>query len=342
MRKFTSYIRPVPSSRFIIGIFTLVIMLLSTGCRHREFFYELPSRRVPVVVEFDWTQDPDARPEGMAVYFFKVDATQSKRIAYDFKGRDGGEITLSPGVYCAISHNSDSDRHGFVGEDSFDDFGLRLNDNRNAGGFNNSTSSFMRTNGERISHSPDSIWMASIAAFEIPEPDPSDISTRAPRVIRFVMQPVVAHYTFYIHNPLNFTNSISVSATLSGMASTIHPGRGMTGDETVTHLFEMFPTRDGGLFGEFLTFGHCGGKSLNSRSGEEGANVPHILVIHATMADGKRWSSAHDVTDQIHSSHQRDCVIRLDSLEFPPGGGSGGGMSPSVGGWIGGQEQVGM
>lgn len=342
MRKFISFSSGGARTAISMVATMIVLTLISSACRHREFLYEQPSKRIPVIVEFDWSLDPGASPEEMTVYFFRISPTQSKNIAYDFKGRDGGEITLSPGVYAAICHNNDSDRHGFVGYDSFDEFGIRLNDNRNAGNLNSSTSSFLRSENERISHSPDSMWVASVATFVIDAPNPSDVSTRAPKVIRFKMQPVVSHYTFFVHNPLNFNNSISVSATLSGMASTVHPGRNATGDETVTHLFNMVPTRDGGLFGEFLTFGHCGGKPLGTRAGEDDSTVPHILVIHATMADGKRWSSVHDVSDQIHSSDVQDCVIRLDSLAFPQGSGSGGGWSPSVGGWIGGQEHVGM
>lgn len=311
----------------------LALAGMTASCDHREFLYENPSKRVQVTVEFDWSDDPGAMPEGMTVYFFREGS--SARSAFDFKGKKGGTISIMPGRYRAICHNNDSDRHGFTGEDDFDGFGIRLNDNRNAGdllGRNN----YLRTGDERIAHSPDSMWVASLPLVEIEARDP--VAPSAPQIIRFRMLPVVNRYTFIIHNPLNFNNSISVGATVSGLAGTVHPSRGATGDETVTHYFSMSPLRDGGLFGEFLTFGHCGGRPLGSRSGEENEEGTHILVIHATMSNGKRWSSTHDITAQIHGSPVPDCVIRLDSLVFPepPGGG---GVAPTVNGWTNGTNE---
>lgn len=318
---------------FLASLYILLVCIVA-GCNHREFRTESPSQRAAVEVEFDWSLDPDASPAEMTVYFFRAGANYSRPIAYDLKGKNGGTVTLSPGVYAAICHNNDSDRHGFVGLNSFEEFGIHLNDNINTGGMQ-SGSSYLKTGDERIAHSPDYMWVGSIAVVEIKSPDAT--SGGKPQVVRFEMQPVVAHYTFHICNPENFNNSISVSATISGMAGTLHPGRGMTGEETVTHLFEMSPTPDGNLFGEILTFGHCGGNSLRSR-----ADNAHILTIHATMADGKRWNSVHDVTDQIHNSPTTDCVIRLDSLSFPTSTGNEGGFSPTVGDWTGTQEPVGM
>lgn len=320
---------------FIMSLFSI---LLFSSCDHREFLYEKPSRRIPVKVEFDWTDDPGASPAGMTVYFFRAGSKSASPIAYDFEGREGGSLELSPGVYGAICHNSDSDRHGLVGEASFDEFGLRLNDHRDTGGLHSAL--LPRVDNERLAHSPDSIWIASIPVFEIPETDPLSKTKEGPVVLSFRMMTVVNHYTFIIHTPLNYTNSTYVSATISGMAGTVHPGRGVNGDETVTHLFDMKPTRDGGLRGDILTLGHCSGGPAGSRADEERT---HILVVNATLADGQRWSSTHDVTDQIHNSRLPDCVVRLDSVAFPKHTGSGGGLSPTVEGWtIGTHESVGM
>ncbi len=326
--------------RPLILISILVGLLLCIGgCRHREFLYETPSRRTPVYVEFDWSEDPTANPSEMTIALFRLNSSGSSVINYDFKGKNGGTIQLSPGVYAAICHNNDSGRHGFIGSNSFDDFGIRLNDNRYNGNFQSNSTAYMKLANERIAHSPDSMWVSAISLIEIPQPPTDTKSPRSPYVLRFLMHPVVSHYTFLINNPINFNKSISVSATISGMASTVHPGRGTTGSETVTHLFEMFPTPTGNLIGEILTFGHCGENDISSRSSENEA--PHILAIHATMRNGQQWSSVHDVTDQIHNSKISDCVIRLDSIPFPrPTGGEG--FSPTVSGWTGTKEIIGM
>ncbi|MDE7401852.1 MAG: DUF5119 domain-containing protein [Muribaculaceae bacterium] len=315
----------------------MMMVLMITACEHREFLMETPPPGVAVTVEFDWSNDPQANPSEMTVYFFRQNSKSGHPIAFDLTGKNGGSVTLTPGIYSAICHNNDSDRHGFTGYDSFDTFGIRLNDNINGSGMH-SGASFHSAGDERLAHYPDQMWVGALATVEIEAQDNS--KNYAPRIVRFEMLPVVSHYIFYINNPLNFNNSISVSATISGLASTIHPGRGTTGDETVTHLFEMSPTPEGNLFGEILTFGHCGGNSLQSRADEDSG--PHILTIHATMSDGQRWNSAHDVTDQIHRSETKDCVIRLDSFSFPHNTGDGAGFSPTVDGWDGSQEPVGM
>lgn len=327
-----TYARLCPT--FSSAVLLIILLFIATGCEHREFQVESPSKRVSVVVEFDWSLAPDANPSEMTVYFFRMGST-SRPIAYDLKGKEGGTITLTSNVYAAICHNNDSDRHGFVGYNSFDEFGIHLNDNVNTGNMFG-TSSLIKAADERIAHTPDYMWVAAIASVEIKSAN--ELSGDAPQVVRFVMQPVVSHYTFHINNPVNFNKSLSVSATISGMASTLHPGLGMTGDETVTHLFEMSPTPDGNLFGEILTFGHCGSGSFGSR--DDDSSTPHILTIYATMNDGKRWNSVHDVTNQIHGSENQDCVIRLDSVAFPKPAGSG--LQPTVGGWTGSQEPVGM
>lgn len=320
----------------ILPVMACVVCCLES-CDHREFLYELPSKRQPVTVEFDWSNDPGANPEGMTVYFFRLNSTSSTPITYDMKGRDGGSLTLIPGLYAAISHNNDSDRHGYVGSDTYHEFGIKLNDHRSSGDLTGNSNISPRIDNERIAHSPDSMWVGTISMFEVPAPAPTDNSPAAPVVIRFVMQPVVAHYTFHINNPINFNNSMSISATISGMAGTIHPGRGVKGDETVTHFFNMTPTSDGNLFGEFLTFGHCGGDSILSKADDNS----HILIIHATLSDGNKWNSVHDVTDQIHKSKVQDCVITLDSVSFPKSS-AGGGFSPTVDDWSGNHEEVSM
>ncbi len=320
----------------LAGLLMTVAAMFLTSCDHRDILTERPAKRLQVTVEFDWSGDPGASPKGMTVYFFREGG--SSPVAYEFRGRDGGTVTLAPGVYSAICHNSDSDRHGFVGQEIYEEFGLRLNDHRDSGNLHSAM--LPRVSGERLAHSPDSIWIAAVPLFEVKGPAPSSPLPDKPLTVRFNMESVVNHYTFIIHNPINFTSSMSVTATISGMAATVHPGRGVKGDETVTHLFSMAPTADGGLQGDLLTFGHCGGGPATTRA--EGESQ-HILVVNATLRDGQQWSSTHDVTDRIHNSEVADCVVRLDSVAFPTSVGGGEGFSPNVAGWdIGKQEPIGM
>lgn len=325
-----------------IGMLIAWLTMVCTGCNHRDFLYEEPYKRVQVEVAFDWSADPQAMPGGMTVYFFRIGSKKSPA-AYDMRGREGAVVSLMPGTYRAIAHNNDSDRHGFSNYDNFDEFGIRLNDHRNSGTVNSSSSGLRYSaSDERLAHSPDSMWVAVLPEFEIAA-DGAILDGRRTATLTFEMQPVVHHYTFRIHNPINFNSSLSVTATLSGMASTVHPTRGVSGDETVTHLFDMVSTADGGLFGEILTFGHCSGRAITARSGDDDGDDdrPHLLVVQAQLGDGTRWVSSHDVTDQIHGNHTWDCNISLDSIAFPAAGG-GTGFMPAVGGWTGSSEIVDM
>ncbi len=133
---------------------------------------------------------------------------------------------------------------------------------------------------------------------------------------------------------------MAITASISGMASTVHPGRDATGDETVTHLFAMDATSNGNLIGRLLTFGHCASKPLSRSDNDD--EVPHHLTVFADMGDGKSWYSAHDVTEQIHGSSRDNIVVVLDSVSFPQHGAGGTGFQPTVNGWSGNHETVGM
>lgn len=320
------YLRACPFWRWLSLLMVAgVVGLLAGGCNHRDLSVEPSGRvRVPVVVEFDWTADTEATPASMSVYFFKEGSSSS--LCFDFTGHHGGKISIEPGVYSVICFNSDSGAHDIVSIDSYEDFGLRLFSSRRFNGMSLLPALIAGDEEERVANAPDEMWAASIHRIEI-----KAVADGESQIVMLAPEPVVHHYQFIIHNPQNFTNSVSVMATVSGMTSTIHPGRRMTGDETVTHIFGMSPRADGSLHGELLTFGHCTAKPLGSRQtdADEGR---HNLVIYATLADGQTWYSTHDVTDQIHASQTPDCVVELDSIVLPRPTG-GGGFTPTVDEW---------
>lgn len=314
-------------------LWVMLIMLgyVVTGCKNRDLYPDDTYRvRVPVSVEFDWSGSPEADPASMSVYFFREGSPSS--LSFEFSGKDGQRIMLDSGVYDIICYNSDSGAHDIVDTDSYYDFALRLNDARRAGMFAISPSSLPKVVDERISNTPDPMWAATLERVEIKAPDSGESpSTMADQIICLAPQTIVNNYRFIIRHPQNFHSSMSVSASVTGMASKVHPGRGLTGDETVTHFFSMHPASGGELHGNVIVFGHCSGKPIGvDRSDTD--TVPHILTIYATMNDGKTWYSTHDVTDQIHFSVTPDCEVVVDSLELPKQSGTGG-FYPVIDGW---------
>lgn len=329
----------------IFYMLLIVAGLLLSGCDHIELDYPGTTLKpVPVKVEFNWANDPEADPSGMAVYFFRLDTkTKTKGgklppAAFDFKGRDGGLVSITPGTYAVICHNNDSDRHGYVGYNVYEEFGLSLTNMRDDGrGFNFRSVKARDFGDERIATEPDNIWISSVDIVEI-----ATASERGEiQVISLDMQSVVHTYTFIVRKAVNYNPSVTLSAAVSGMAGTVHPGLGVTGDETVIHTFGMRTTSSGGLIGKLLTFGHCSGKQIGSRQPE--ANVRnHSFVVSAILEDGTSWYSAHDVTEKIHTYPHQDVVVTIDSIVFPKPVVESGGFIPTVEDWVGETVIIGM
>ncbi|MDE6271479.1 MAG: DUF5119 domain-containing protein [Muribaculaceae bacterium] len=318
-------------------------MLLSGACNHIELDYPGAVNPEKVEVIFDWGDHPDASPQGMTVYFFRLDLPDGRAgkvppIAFDFKGSTGGRVSLPPGRYAAICHNNDTDCHSYVGFQEYGNFGLRLTDLNLRTGLNMGAQGLKNMDDERIVNSPDDIWISAIDLLEIKK---SAEGSKELQTVRFMMKGVVHRYTFVIHNPVNFSKSMRISAAISGMSGTLHPGRGMTGEETVTHIFEMYALPSGGLMGELLTFGHCGENDIVQHKPSRSTEARHTLAVTATLTDGQTWQSVHDVTEQIHNSSTPDARVVLDSLVIPKPIG-GGGWSPGVADWEGNTEFIGM
>lgn len=305
--------------RFLAAAIAPVLLL--AACNHKADF-RLDSLRVPVNIVFDWAADPGASPKSMTVYFYSA---AGRSHIFDLKGREGGVVALPPGTYAALCHNADGDVFTLTGIDGPGTFGIRLNDHLNSG---------ISSPDSRIAHAPDPLWVSALPEAEIPEE-----SSGRP-TLSFAMNPAVRRYTVIIRHPVNLSPAMTVTASLSGLASTVHPAKGVTGEETVTHLFAMKATAAGELTGTLPTFGHCSGQLLPSRA----PGTAHTLRLHVALSGSQRWVYSRDVTAPIHEYQGENCVVELDSIVLPASGqsGSGGGFNPEIGGWQGSQETVGM
>lgn len=320
--------------RFLILLTAFITAsTLFLSCDHRDIIYDSPYGLAKLNIVFDWEAAPDASPKSMTVYFYRLDVKSSSPYIFDIKDKNGGEIEIPFGNYAVICHNSDSDRHDYTGMDSYNDFGLRLVDLRNFRTMNINPQHLPTYGDERFANYPDYMWVASIPSVSI-----NVRNDEGQQTLTFRMLPVTYEYTFIIHNPIDYDKSMSLSASVSGMTSTVHPGRMSTGEETVSHFFEMFES-DGKLIGKLLTFGHCGNNPIPTRQSEQPDTAKHILVVYADLNDGNLWTSTHDVTAQLHKSHDLNCIVELDTIQLPTGIG-GGGFSPSVEGWTGGTEEI--
>ncbi|MDE7381394.1 MAG: DUF5119 domain-containing protein [Muribaculaceae bacterium] len=315
--------------------FLTTLLIILNSCNHIELADEIPGDQVDVTIIFDWEGIDDAAPEEMSVHFFRTTKRSVRPYIYDFHDLNGGTIKLPPGIYSAICYNSDSDNHTLIGQNSFYDFGIRLGDYNDNGLLNQFPSLKPSIDEERIAHAPDKMWISSIESLEIGK------DTNTSIVIRFKMIPIVNKYKFIIHHPINYTDAFSILGVVTGMTSTIHPGVFQTGNETVSHTFIFEKNNNGELIGELLTFGHCTNQAMKSEPSED--SELHSLRIHAVWKNGKNWVSSHDITSQIHNENNSSHIIEIDTVTFPNHSqGSEGGFNPSVGGWTGNTEFIGM
>ncbi|MDE7159453.1 MAG: DUF5119 domain-containing protein [Muribaculaceae bacterium] len=324
----------------------LMLLTMAAGCDHIELEERPASLRVPVKIVFDWEAAPEAAPKEMTVYFYRMSergmTRNPLRYVYELRGSTGGTIMIPSGYYCAVCHNSDTDCHGLTGHDTYEDFGIRLSDLTSA-----SPTHFTRplkvpgAEDERLAWSADYMWVSAVEGFTVRA---SADAAAEPLTLVFEMLPVTHHYTFIVHHPSNLTLSTRLNASVSGMSGTVHPARGVTGEETVTHSFLMEANDRGELEGHLLTFGHCGNRPLSTRADEEPAEGLHILAL----SNDRGWSHTHDVTSHIHDYHSspgisdpENIVVELDSLTLPPPLLQGGGAAVGVGGWTGTDEILG-
>ena len=98
-------------SVFSLGfvILGLSVMLGLAACGQRELCYD-HSHRVPVSVEFDWSQAPDADPQTMVVWFFPVDGSQGLRFelmgdGVSSRGSFDAVLRVPEGTYTMVCHN---------------------------------------------------------------------------------------------------------------------------------------------------------------------------------------------------------------------------------------------
>lgn len=286
-----------------------MLLLLASSCNHKGF-EDPETDKVRVKVAYDWSDAPDANPEGMSVFFYNsVDGT-SKR--FDFTGTEGGYVDLeangiwhittynndTPGVQGAYSHGYDTHmlttREGSVLEPVLG---------------NGISSSLRPAPGaqERSVIAPDMIWGHSMDNVDL-----SALPGVTEKVITLTPHELVCHYSYEIRNVKNLQHVEKMCASLSGMSGALYTADESLHTECVTIPFEANASGSNTITGEFLTFGH-----------HEDNEAPHTMQLYVWLDNGKKWvfgtdNKAFDVTEQIHAApDKRHVHYIIDGLEIP-------------------------
>lgn len=93
----------------------LLCVMLASSCQpHDPFCFHHPHGAV--LVEYDWSQAPDAKDiGGTRCYFYRTEDGSHVTTA-NFSGMKGGSLYLGEGTYDVISYNSDTDKLHWRGE----------------------------------------------------------------------------------------------------------------------------------------------------------------------------------------------------------------------------------
>ena len=313
------------------------LLLLFAACEHKELCYEHPHVKT-VRVAFDWTYAPNANPEGMCVFFYPVDSTQSVR-RFDFSGKQGGQIEIEVGEYKVICYNNDTEAVLFKGTNEFE-----TNERYTREGdifesiYGSAANAAPRAKGaedERVVISPDMMWGATaepvvitdfgISYICVPEKDKDQVSVEnSEYVITLYPREEVCTYTYEIIN-IQYLHHVTQSCgTLSGLSGNHFPVYDRLGDECVTVPFEAHSDGSSKITGKFYTFGH-----------HPNNTEKHLFVLYVWLKDNAKYYYTFDVTDQVNNApDKRHVHIVIDDLVLPKPIENGGGFNPSVDDWI--------
>jgi len=327
-----------------------VIALGFTSCEHKDLCYHHP-HTAKIKVVYDWTDAPDADPEGMCAFFYPLDGdvTGNQPRRFDFIGSNGGEIELPVGRYRVITYNNDTESTLMRNSHDWD---LHSAFTRDGGIFEpvggDATGRPPRRVNEddqRIVITPDMLWGCTATDVEItetgisyvcvPEKDNGQWDNKpiqnSEQVITLYPHELVCHYTYEIRNVTGMENVSQMSASLSGMSPELFFGDERLHQESVILPFEAAKAPDGSkrIVGAFLTFGHS-----------EQNTDPHRLNLYVWLNDGSKWvygatdESKFDLTGQVHSApDKRHVHLVIDGLDLPQPMTGDSGMDPWVDDW---------
>lgn len=311
----------------------MLVVIGMSSCNHKELCYHHP-HTTTILLKFDWTNAPEADPEGMCVFFYSLDDGSVQR--FDFNNISGGEIEIAVGSYEVICYNNDTEGVLFSGTSSFDTHtGYTREGNIFESIYGSGvTSSTIDDSGERVVICPDMMWGCSSTDVVITESGVSYICTPVQdkddvlveddeQVITLYPAELICTYTYEIRNVNNLKYATQMCGSLSSMAPSLLFATEELGTECVTIPFESVSDGVSLITGGFYTFGH-----------NEANSEPHNLLLYVWFTDGSKYYYTFDVTDQVENApDKRHVHIIIDGVDFPKPITNGSGFDPYVDEW---------
>ena len=305
--------------RFLAGSIMLLSIFCLAGCEQRELCYD-HSHMSPVLIEFDWSQAPEATPNTMVVWFFSIVSGES----YRFELTDDGsgvrsqfdsKIKVRPGRYRVLCHNGTTDHNSESGR-SFDDYRIITDEDGVLSPMNRSDRAPLPGNAaDEPVRSPARV----VYAHTLDEEVTIEPSATEARHIRFTPSEVTTTYDIIITGVKNLREDTEASAVITGLAESWHPATSRPAGLEVTVPFKLDVAGADCLRGSVVTFGDAAPH-----------DVRHFLRVYTSY----KYYYDFDITDLMHKAgNSRHIEIRLNGIILPTDNQEGSGMSPGVNGW---------
>ena len=325
-----------------------LMMAFITSCEHKDLCYHHP-HAVKIKVQFDWTNAPDANPEGMCVFFHPIledgrDAEDlGSAVRFDFQGMKGGEVDLQVGRYRVICYNNDTEGVLFKGKEWFDTHQAYTREGHIFESIYGNASQYAPraegTEEERVVISPDMMWGSTAYDVEvtdeglsytcIPFKDKDEVRVEAlEHIITLYPGELICTYTYEIRNVNNLKSVTQMCASLSGMSGGLFFGNEELYKECVTLPVEANKGDETTIVGRFLTFGH------HPDNAQE-----HRMLLYVWLDNGDKvcygqHSDKFNVTDQVHQApDKRHVHLIIDGLDLPEVISNGSGYELEVDDW---------
>ncbi|MDO4160761.1 MAG: DUF5119 domain-containing protein [Prevotellaceae bacterium] len=322
----------------IVSLICMVIALAS--CEHKELCYHHP-HTTTIRVEFDWTNAPEASPEGMCVFFYSTEDGSVQR--FDFSGTTGGEIDIAVGTYNVLCYNNDTEGVLFTGTDAFDTHAGYTREGSIFESIYGSANSSARVDdsGERVVICPDMMWGCSASTVNITESGISYVCipvqdkdkvevNNTEQVITLYPAELICTYTYEVLNVNNLSYATQMCGSIAGMAPSMIFSTEELGEECVTLPFESVSDGVSKITGKFYTFG-------NNESNSE----PHKFILYFWISDGSKYYYTFDVSEQVDQApDKRHVHIVIDNIDLPQPITNGSGFKPSVDEWQSQEEDI--
>ena len=300
-----------------------------TSCSHKDL--DFPEGDSQFNVSFDWSNAPDAQPDGMLLTLF---SGNSQPVSFHLSDRSGGSLTVPTATYGMVAYNDNTENLLTRGSswESFEIYSAPLNlaafSQMFASSRANNIPMAPGTEDQLIISEPDLLWTSAKNA----------VNTKNNGTVTMVMRTATIIFPFAITGVENIDRITDIAGSISGMSGSCYPALAKTSAPNCVIPFELKSDGKGTVYGQVRTFGH---------SDDEAADTRHVFVIYFQLNDNTKYYVSVDVTDDLHKWHKLHPdgsgenpdgtptvePIEIKDFSVPEPMGEDSGLKPSVDEW---------